>query len=136
MVQGTRSSSEDAQSLSSVNEVHKPKPKPKSSTTNISSVSKESVKENHQKKLVSNIKASTNKKITNEQSVSEAGSCKIQKNFQKPIKKEFNKEKQLVKNKGKKSADEDVISCTEDAVTEENKENMDATLVEETSLEA
>ncbi|KAI3820811.1 hypothetical protein L1987_08359 [Smallanthus sonchifolius] len=133
IVQGTRSSSEDAQSLSSVNGIHKPKPK--SSTNNIGSVAKESVKENYQKKLVSNTKASTNVKITNQHSASEAGSRKIQKNFQKPIKKEFNKEKQMVKSKGKKSANEDIITCPEEAVTEENKENMDASPVEEISLE-
>ncbi|KAM0018883.1 hypothetical protein Hdeb2414_s0026g00679171 [Helianthus debilis subsp. tardiflorus] len=132
VVQGMRSSSEDAQSLSSVNEVHKPKPKPKSS---IGCVAKEPVKENHQKKLVSNMKVSTSKKITDQRSASEAGSRKIQKNIQKPIKKEFNKEKQLVKSKGKKSADEDAISCTEETVAEENKENMDAAPVEEISLE-
>ncbi|XP_076925042.1 uncharacterized protein LOC143587720 [Bidens hawaiensis] len=135
ILQGTQSPSEDAQNLSSVTGIQKPKPKPKSSTTNIGSVAKESVKETHQKKLVSNTKGLTNKKVTSQQSGLESGSRKVQKNFQKPVKKEVNKEKQLVKSKGKKPVTEDAIS-SEEAATEENKENMDATPVEEISLEA
>ncbi|XP_076891524.1 uncharacterized protein LOC143542957 [Bidens hawaiensis] len=136
IVQGTQSSSEDAQSLSSVNGVQKPKPKPKSLTTNIGSIAKESDKETHQKKPVSNAKGLANKKVTNQHSGLEAGGRKMQKNIQKLVKKEVNKEKQMVKSKGKKPVNEDAVSCAEEAVIEENKENMDASPAEEISLEA
>ncbi|XP_076902881.1 uncharacterized protein LOC143557769 [Bidens hawaiensis] len=136
ILQGTQSPSEDAQSLSSVTGIQKPKPKPKSSTTNIGSVAKESVKETQSKKLVSNTKGLANKKVTSQHSGLEAGSRKMQKNIQKPVKKEVNKEKQqMMKSKGKKPVTEDAISSEEEA-TLENKENMDATPVEEISLEA
>ncbi|KAK1407293.1 hypothetical protein QVD17_38907 [Tagetes erecta] len=133
MVQGTQSSSEDAQSLSSVNGINKPKPK--SSSNSIGSVAKELVKVNYQKKFVSNTKASTDKKISSQHSASDAGSRKMQKNFQKPIKKELNKGKQMVKNNGKKCANEETTSCSEEMVIEENKENMDVSPMEEVSLE-
>ncbi|KAK9066533.1 hypothetical protein SSX86_013856 [Deinandra increscens subsp. villosa] len=115
---------ESAQSLSSANGVSKLKPK--SLTSSASSAAKESVKETTQKSnLVSRVKAPMNKKM--------------EKNSKKTIKQESNKVEQKVKNEEMKPADEKAqldISPNE-AVIEENKENMDAPpLVEEISLEA
>ncbi|KAL7598683.1 hypothetical protein Lser_V15G21523 [Lactuca serriola] len=110
--------SEDAISLSSINGVHKPKPKSSSNNGGIS------VKENNQKKPVQHTKASTNKKMTNQQ-----------KNMQKQA---TNKPKEIVKSKGKKSVTEGVVvsSSPEEVITQENKENMDAPPVEEISMES
>ncbi|KAL4566538.1 hypothetical protein LXL04_030654 [Taraxacum kok-saghyz] len=110
--------SEDAISLSSVNETHKPKPK----SSNISA------KENNQKKLAPKAKPSTNKKTTAQQSV------KTPKTLPKEI---TNKQKVNSKVKGKKPDSEVVVSSSiEEAITQENKENMDASLVEEISMES
>ncbi|KAI3673435.1 hypothetical protein L6452_39554 [Arctium lappa] len=130
--QGTQSSSDDAHSLSSINEI--PKQKPRSSNNSAGSAAKESTKENNQKKLVSRTKSSTNKKTANQQSALKAGRGKMQNDLRKPNKKS-NKEKQMVKSKGNKSATEGVVSSSEEAVTEENKENMDAPPAVEISLE-
>ncbi|KAI3688757.1 hypothetical protein L2E82_46568 [Cichorium intybus] len=125
--QGSRSSCEDALSLSSVNGVTKPKPKSSSNNVGIAA------KENKQTKLVPHVKPSTNKKMTNKQS------GKMQKNMQKQITKESNKVKEMVKSKGKKPVSEGdlgvVSSSPEETITQENKENMDAPLAEEISLE-
>ncbi|KAI3785708.1 hypothetical protein L1987_44832 [Smallanthus sonchifolius] len=115
---------QSAHSLSSATGVSKLKPK--SLNTSASSPAKESVRETTQKSNpVSKTKAPVNKKM--------------EKNNKKTIKQESNKEKQKVKTEGMKPADEkaQLDISPEEAVIEENKENMDATpQVEEICLEA
>ncbi|KVH98874.1 uncharacterized protein LOC112514774 [Cynara cardunculus var. scolymus] len=130
--QGTQSSSDEAHSLSSVNEI--PKLKPRSSNNSAGSTAKESAKETNQKKLVSTTKSSTNKKTVDQQSALQGGRSKMQNDLPKPSKKS-NKEKQMVKSNGKKSDTEGVVSSPEEAITEENKENMDGPPAVEISME-
>ncbi|KAJ0755008.1 hypothetical protein HanPI659440_Chr09g0353141 [Helianthus annuus] len=115
---------DDAHSLSSATGASKLKPK--SLTNSASSVAKESVREATQKSnSVSKTKAPMIKKI--------------EKNGKKTIKQESNKEKQKVKTDPMKPADEkgQLDTSANEAVIEENKENMDAPpQVEEVSLEA
>ncbi|KAM0033038.1 hypothetical protein Hdeb2414_s0016g00481651 [Helianthus debilis subsp. tardiflorus] len=119
---------DDAHSLSSA--AGASKLKPKSLTNSASSVAKESVREATQKSnSVSKTKAPMIKKI--------------EKNGKKTIKQESNKEKQKVKTDAMKPADEkaQLDTSPNEAVIEENKENMNAPpppppQVEEVSLEA
>ncbi|KAI3759324.1 hypothetical protein L6452_07057 [Arctium lappa] len=135
--EGTRSLDDDAHSLSSATGV--PKLKPRSLTNSASSAAKESARETTQKgNTAPRIKASVNKKMANQSPALKTEHGKMQKNSKKPSKQESNKEKQEVKIEGMKPADEEAQLNTsgEDAVAEENKENLDAPPIEEMSLEA
>ncbi|GJV53081.1 hypothetical protein Tco_1448822 [Tanacetum coccineum] len=130
--EGSPSLDDDAHSLSSATGVAKPKPK---SLNSASSAAKEATqKSNH----VSRVKAPMSKKPANQGPALESGHGKMQKNAKKPIKQESNKGKQAVKTEAITAADEkaQLDTVPKEAVLEENKENMDAPLVEEMSVEA
>ncbi|XP_071731619.1 uncharacterized protein [Rutidosis leptorrhynchoides] len=131
---------DDTKSLSSVTGGSKVKPRSlNSSGAGATSAAKESVKETTKKtNHVSRIKAPVNKKTTNHNTASDIGNEKMQKNCKKSSKQEFKKEKPKAKTEGMKPAKEAqlVETNSNEVVLEENKENMDASLVEEISLEA
>nr|GEW79867.1 neurofilament heavy polypeptide like [Tanacetum cinerariifolium] len=123
--EGSLSLDDDAHSLSSATGVAKLKPK---SLNSASSAAKEATQKSNP---VSRIKAPMSKKPANQGPALESGHGKMQKNAKKPIKQESNKGKQAVKAEAITPTDEKAQTVPKEAVLEENKENMDAPLVEE-----
>ncbi|XP_071713820.1 uncharacterized protein [Rutidosis leptorrhynchoides] len=120
---------DDTNSLSSATGGSKLKPRSLNSS-GATSTAKESVKETtHKSNFVSRIKAPVNKKTNNQNTASDT---------KRINKQDFKKEKLKVETEGMKPANDAQVVDTDakDTVVEENKENMDAPLVEEISLEA
>nr|XP_043617349.1 uncharacterized protein LOC122589165 [Erigeron canadensis] len=125
---------DDARSLSSA--IGNSKPKPRSMNSSASSAAKTSVKEATRKSnSVSKIEAPM---VKIQKAATNTGNNKMQKNIKKLSKQDSKKEKQMVKTEAMKPTNEEDLLDTfpKEAVLEENKENMDAPVVEEMSLEA
>ncbi|PON34692.1 hypothetical protein PanWU01x14_342440 [Parasponia andersonii] len=142
--EGSRSSDDEIRSSSSAVSTRNLKLKPKVSNSDAAQVSPfaGSTKKNTTQKTnppAARIRGSLTKDSANLRSLSATGANnKSLKKPQKPSKQEVNKEKDLIKKKGKKSADEQGMcpvspSCAGNAL-QENKENMDASSMEEISL--
>lgn len=137
--EGTRSSDDDVHSSSSTRSTRKLKPKSlNTDAAQVSSVTESANKETTQKNNpATRVRGSLNKNSVNTRSVSDSGSRNLQRKPQKPSKQDSKTEKVVIKKQGKKSANEEgpVNSLpTEETTLQENKENMDAPLMEETSL--
>ncbi|XWS48053.1 hypothetical protein CRYUN_Cryun13aG0039500 [Craigia yunnanensis] len=134
--EGTRSSDDEVQSVSSA--VGSRKLKPKSLNTDAAKASSvtESAKEATPKNNPATRNKVLNKNSSNSRSVSDTGSHKLQKRTQKTTKPEPVKRKDKSKRQATKLANEEgKVSPSAAAETvEENKENMDAPLTELISL--
>ncbi|KAA8540936.1 hypothetical protein F0562_024926 [Nyssa sinensis] len=135
--EGTRLSDDDVHSSSSVTGTLKLEPKSLSSDTVQPSPVTESTNETKKKNNHgTRTRASMKKNDANSRSVSETAGRNTQKKSQMPSKQEPNKEKDKIKKQTKKSVHEEGPanpSPTEETL-QENKENMDALQMEESSL--
>lgn len=135
----TRSSDDEIRSSSST--VNSQKLKPKATSTDapkVSSVTRSTAKNTTPKinPTATRTRVSLTKNSANSRSLPDTGSNKPVKKPQKPAKQELNKAKDLIKKKGKKSADQEgsLSPAPAENSLQENKENMDASSMEEINL--
>ncbi|XP_062116456.1 uncharacterized protein LOC133830487 [Humulus lupulus] len=139
--EGSRSSDDEIRSTSSIVSTRNQKLKPKALNTDAAQVSPVAgpTKKNTTQKTnpTSRTRGSVTKDSANSRSLTATGAnSKPIKKPQKPSKQEVNKEKDMMKKKGKKSADKEgsVSPTRTENALQENKENMEAASVEEISL--